>query len=143
MTHYSSISFLHIQWSARRHDNLKTVLEPKILSHPIQHKTPNPSHPFIHPSYQRPRLQSIIITHFPAIPFQHHLRSRPSHLRVIIQTIPSNPSRQLHILLHNRHSLRMYRQQIRILKQMHQVRLRSFLQCHQCLRLKPYWIAGT
>ena len=73
------------------------------------------------------------VTNFPVPALRHHLKFLLPHLRVVIQTIPSNPPRQLHILLHNRHSLRMYRQQIRVFEQMHQIRLGSFLQRHQCL----------
>lgn len=48
---------------------------------------------------------------------------------------PPNPPRQLHILLHNRHPLRMDGAQIRVFEQMHHERLRGFLERLYGLRL--------
>lgn len=60
------------------------------------------------------------------------------------QASPSTPdsSRQLNIFLHYRDSLGMYSAQIRVLKQVHQERFATFLQCLNGLRLPAVSLAA-
>lgn len=55
---------------------------------------------------------------------------------------PPNPPRQLNVLLHNRHPLRVDRAQIRILKQVHQERFGALLQRLDRLRLPSHAFAA-
>ena len=81
-----------------------------------------------------PTCNAPCLTHFPnTSPILHNIVRSSSH--------PSprapQPPRKLNILLHNRHSLRMNRTQISILKQMHQKRLAGLLQRLYRLTLPP------
>merc|ERR1712212_476940 len=71
---------------------------------------------------------------FPFDTFTHHITSS--------RLFPSNPSRQLHILGHNRHSLRMNGAKIRVLEEAYKVSLRGLLERDHGLGLEAHIASG-